>query len=258
MSERRPADRFGRDELIERDERTGSSELEDATQMGRRIEASVAPSVRPSADFADRVMAAVAREPLPAPAVAAGAALRRGRLAAVAGAIADGWRVLVGGGYPLAARVQALALVIVAVVMVGSALTLGVVGAMSLLQGPDAAPETPLPSVTVGPGPTGSPDAPPSPSPIPSPSARASAAIATASPAASASESAFPTGTPAAPATPPASGAASPSETPTGTAPPSASPSPEPTRSPAASATTRPGPGPSAAPTTRPTATPSS
>ena len=118
-------------------ERPWGSEIEEATTTGRRVQAAGQIAARPSAEFVDRVMVAVAREPLPAPAIAAGEAMRRrtGRGALLA-AIGDGWRVLVGTGHPLAARAQALALVVVAVVVVGSASSLAVVGAANVLRGP--------------------------------------------------------------------------------------------------------------------------
>ena len=110
---------FSRDEIVGAGERPWGSEIEEATTTGRRVESAGQIAARPSADFVDRVMAAVAREPLPAPAVAAGEAVRHGRLAALLAAVGDGWRVLIGSGHPFAARAQALALVIVAVVVVG-------------------------------------------------------------------------------------------------------------------------------------------
>ena len=71
---RRPAEPFSRDELVAAGDRPGGSELDDATATGRRLENAGRIPVRPTTDFVDRVMEAVAREPLPAPApVAKGA-----------------------------------------------------------------------------------------------------------------------------------------------------------------------------------------
>ena len=85
--------------------------------MARELEAlGETPGVRPTADFSDRVMAAIEREPVPQPAVALGSALRRGRIGLAAAAIGDAWRVAFGGGRPFAARAQALALVLVVAV----------------------------------------------------------------------------------------------------------------------------------------------
>ena len=179
---RRPPEPFSRDEIVETGERAWGSEIEEATTTGRRVESAGQIAVRPSAEFADRVMAAVAREPLPAPARAAGEAVRHRRLAALVAAVGDGWRVSIGGGRPLAARAQALALVIVAVLVVGSASTLVAVGAANLLRGESGPVETPAPSVV--------PVTSPSPSPSrPSPSAVAFAFAVAVSPSPSPSTS---------------------------------------------------------------------
>ena len=64
-------------------------------------------------------MAAIDAEPVPAPVIAAGSALRAGAVGGVLAAIRDSFRVAFGGGFPLAARAQALALVLVVVVAAG-------------------------------------------------------------------------------------------------------------------------------------------
>lgn len=120
----------------------------------------------PSIDFEDRVMASIASEPPPRPAVLAGGV--RGLLPA----IRDAWRIVWTSGPPLAVRVQALALVLVVAVAVGSLGALGTVGALRLLA-PDGAPAptiVPLPS----PSPTAAPSRSPSPSPSVEPSRRLS------------------------------------------------------------------------------------
>ena len=80
-------------------------------------------SVRPSADFADRVMAAVALEPAAAPVRAAGSALRRGAFVAFIASLRDAWRVTVSPSFPMAMRAQAMALVLV---VAGIAAVLGI------------------------------------------------------------------------------------------------------------------------------------
>jgi uncharacterized membrane protein YgcG len=138
-----------------------------ATEMARELEDLAGQSgMAPSAAFTDRIMAAVAHEPVPQPARAFGAALAARRMGAAVASIGDAWRVLVGGSTPLAVRAQALALVLV--VAVGSLAVAGgvTVGAIDLLN----ANQPPHPSPTA-PQPTEPPSSPsPSPSPNPSPS----------------------------------------------------------------------------------------
>ena len=121
-----------------------------------------ADDVGPSADFADRVMAAVSREPAPRPIAAAlGAARRRSPLAALA-ALGDLWRVAFTGGRPFAVRLPAMALV--ALLVVGS-VGVGAIGAGAFVgllgRAPDATPAlSPSPLAPSSP----EPDASPSPS----------------------------------------------------------------------------------------------
>ena len=107
-----------------------------AADMARELEAlGETPGLSPAADFSDRVMAAIEREPVPQPAVALGSALRRGRIGLAAAAIGDAWRVAFGGGRPLAARSQALALVLVVGVLgigVGGAAVVGCLRAVDV------------------------------------------------------------------------------------------------------------------------------
>jgi len=138
--------------------------------------------VGPGPGFADRVMAAVSREPTPRPVAAAlGAARRRSPLAALA-ALGDLWRVAFTGGRPIAVRFPAMALVALLVLGSVGAGALGA-GALAGLLGrtPDATPAlSPSPLVPSSP-----------PEPTASPSASASSSV---SPAAS--ESAEPSGVP--------------------------------------------------------------
>lgn len=138
--------------------------------------------VGPGPGFADRVMAAVSREPTPRPVAAAlGAARRRSPLAALA-ALGDLWRVAFTGGRPIAVRFPAMALVALLVLGSVGAGALGA-GALAGLLGrtPDATPAlSPSPLVPSSP-----------PEPTASPSASASPSV---SPAAS--ESAEPSGVP--------------------------------------------------------------
>lgn len=113
-------------------------------------------SAAPSVDFEERVMAVIATEPPPRP-VATGGVL------GLVGMVRDAWRLTWTGGRPLAVRAQALALVLLAAVAVGSLGSLAAVGVGALLT-----PETPPPSVAPSPSPS------PSPSVAPSPSASAS------------------------------------------------------------------------------------
>jgi hypothetical protein len=135
--------------------------------MGRELGAIAGDSsIVAPVGFTDRVMLAIAREPLPQPARAFGVALLAGRVRAAAAALGDAWRVAIGGSTPLGVRGQALALVLL--VGVGSLAVAGgaAVGAMDLLaQNPAVTPgpTTPLPSQAP-------PSAMPSPSPDPSPS----------------------------------------------------------------------------------------
>jgi hypothetical protein len=104
--------------------------------------------VRPSEGFADAVMVAIAREPLPSPAVVLGLALREGRLGGLLAGLVDSWRVARTDGRPWAMRLQGFAFVlIVALATVSLTATLAV-GARALLFRND--PVTPS---VVAPGP---------------------------------------------------------------------------------------------------------
>lgn len=148
MTESRPGGHprsFGSDELADV-EGIRPDELAAEARLARDLEGVAARgSARASADFADRVMAAVAKEPLAAPVAAAGAALRRGALGGFLASLRDAWRVTVSPSFPMVVRAQALALVLVAA---GLAAGGGMVtaGALGLL---DPARPAPAPSVEV-------------------------------------------------------------------------------------------------------------
>lgn len=162
-------------------------ELAGGTRIARELEAVAArtPVVR-SSGFADRVMDAIAAEPSPVPVRMAGRALRRGAVGALLGSLRDAWRVSIHPGFPMAARAQAMALVlVVAGLAAGSGMA--TVGALGLLDGSHQAPRpaveppsppvtAPTPPVSVSPAPrtdtpvTPEPVATPEPSETPEPS----------------------------------------------------------------------------------------
>ena len=179
MTESRPGGTprpFGADEL---DGVSGlrPDELAAETRLARELEASAARvTVRPSADFADRVMAAVAKEPAAAPARAARIALRHGALWAFLAALRDAWRVTVSPAFPMAMRAQAMAVVLV-VVGLTAGTGVAAAGALGMLDGERPAPrppqtlETPVAPALPTEAPSGRPESPePSTSPEPSPS----------------------------------------------------------------------------------------
>ena len=176
-----PARPFGADEL---DGVSGlrPDELLAESRVARQLEATAARgTVRPSPDFADRVMAAVAKEPAAAPVRAARIALRHGAFWAFLASLRDAWRVTVSPSFPMAMRAQALALVLV-VAAVATGTGVAAAGAIGLLDGnrtsPSPAPtlETPGPSVRATEPPSESPTpAEPSTSPGPSPTTGESA-----------------------------------------------------------------------------------
>jgi hypothetical protein len=131
------------------------SELTGALAAARLLEGGLsADGVQPSPDFAARVMAAVAAEPAP----------RRGVLAGLIGAFRSAWRSALAANQPPLLRARAIAVVLVAILALGSlggAATLAAASALDLL-GPH-----PSPSPLVSPVPT--PGASPSPSTSPRP-----------------------------------------------------------------------------------------
>ena len=225
---RRP---FRPEELAGGPDSPSSPELATALAAAREVESLAAFDITPTDGFADRVMVTIAAEPLPAPIVAVGAAARGGRLAALVASFGDVWRVAWSGGRPLAIRAQAVALVLVVIVALGSAGSLALVGgwnALAPLRSPESTPVV-------------SPEATPSPTPSPSPSESAEPSE---SPSESPepSDSAEPSGTPAAPTDNGGSGA-TPAVTPRPTVRPTATP--KPTETPEPSSTPEPSPTPS-------------
>ena len=124
--------------------------------------------IRPPAGFVDRVMVAVAAEPLPQPTRAFRVALVGGQLRPAVASLGDAWRVVGGGSTPFVVRAQSLALVLV--VTIGSLAIAGgaTVGAIDLLSA--IAPVSPPPTTPVPTQPIASPPPSPSPSWMPDPS----------------------------------------------------------------------------------------
>jgi hypothetical protein len=137
-----------------------SDEERIAAEMARELEAmTMTTAVKPSDDFADRVMFAIAAEPLPQPVRAFRLALFGGHLRAAASAVGDSWRTVTSGSAPFAIRTQALALVLVVLVASVSLVGGATVGALGLLGNSGPTPQ-PTPSLPV-PSPTESPSADP-------------------------------------------------------------------------------------------------
>jgi hypothetical protein len=120
-------------------------------------------SVTPTVDFEDRVMAAIALEPPPRAAAGVGVV---GLIAAVRNA----WRLTWSGGRPLAVRAQALALVLLAALALGSLGAVAAVGVGRILA-PNTPPVAPTPLLNSPPSMRPSPSPVVSPSPSPTPSA---------------------------------------------------------------------------------------
>jgi uncharacterized membrane protein YgcG len=150
-----------------------------ALSAARELEAAaMAAGVRPTPGFSERVMAAVATEPLPRPVAALGLAARQGRARAAFGALVDTWRLAWSGGRPLAARAQALAIVAVLVLAVVSVSGVAISGVVGMLGRSTVVPPGPQlivapPSEEVSPSPTPSeePSATPKPPANPEPTA---------------------------------------------------------------------------------------
>ncbi len=155
MTGNRPNERprpFGPDEL---DGVPGINpeQLAAETRLARDIESVAARGgAAPSAGFADRVMGAIATEPVPAPVIAAGSALRHREMAGFLRSLRDSFRVAFGGGFPVAVRAQSFALVLLVAVVAGGS---GVVGAGALGIFDDHSSPSPAPTQ---PGPTPTPE----------------------------------------------------------------------------------------------------
>jgi hypothetical protein len=245
MTAERPNGRpqpFGPDELAGVDG-VRPDELAAETRIARDLEGvALRGGVATSSDFTDRVMGAVAAEPVPAPVIAAGSALRHGAALGFLASIRDSFRVAFGGGFPVAVRAQALALVLVVTGVVAGT-SLATAGAMGLLE--DRGAPSPGPTVAAP-----SPSEPPSASPMPTESPEATSDAQSASPEPSESEGTETVAPdesddPAASEEPGDNGSGSETES-------ERTPAP----SPKASATPRPTVAPTARPTARPTATP--
>lgn len=150
-------------------EAVSAPELRDALEAARLLEsAASAPSVRPSPDFADRVIARLADEPAPGP-VGYLVPVRRLGLAGIVASVRQAWAFVGRGSRPFAVRATALAYVL-AVVVAGTSLTglaaYGFAGAVGLL-GPDRTSVPTSPAESPGPIVEPSPTREPSPSPSP-------------------------------------------------------------------------------------------
>lgn len=119
---------FRPDELTGSDQPADSAELAAASEVARLIERRLGTDgVRPTPGFSERVMAAVAAQPAP----------RRSRLAILAGALRMTWQTALSANRPPLVRARALAIVLAALVALGSiggAATLAAAGALNLLQ----------------------------------------------------------------------------------------------------------------------------
>lgn len=155
--------RFDPDELGN----AGRDDRDDALAAGHWLdEAANLPPIAPSAGFGDRVMAALAAEPTPAPAGFLAPLRRRGFIRGFGASVRQAWSS-VGAGRPLLVRAPALAYVL-AVAIAGTSLagvaTVGVAGALGVFQprpSQSAPPETPGPTLppqpTTGPPPSDGP-----------------------------------------------------------------------------------------------------
>ncbi len=130
------------------EERLGATMARDLESM------TMTSAIQPSEGFADRVMLAIAAEPLPQPVRAFGIAFFGGHLRAAGSAIGDAWRVVSSGPAPLVVRAQALALVLV--VLLGSLTLVGgaTVGGFNLLAGPGTPPASGPPPSLLRPSPS--------------------------------------------------------------------------------------------------------
>ena len=119
---------FRPDELLGPDGSADPAELAAALDVARQIERTVgSDGVRPTPGFSDRVMAAVATQPAP----------RRSRLAALAGVLRVAVQTTVNANRPPLVRARALAIVLAALLALGSiggAATLAAAGALNLFQ----------------------------------------------------------------------------------------------------------------------------
>ena len=142
-----------------------ADEIADDARLARQLEALAdRETLGPSPDFADRVMAAIASEPTPAPMVAARSAIRRLSLLGLVASVGDAARITFGHGFPAMARLQAISLVLVSSLTIGVAAagTAGALGAFNALNSSPGPTTTPTQLVT--PAPSGEPGESPTPS----------------------------------------------------------------------------------------------
>lgn len=118
-------------------------------------------------------MGAIATEPVPAPVIAAGSALRHREVGGFLRSLRDAFRVAFGGGFPAVIRAQAFALVLLVAAFAGGSglATAGALGAFDDHASPSPEPTQPSPTV-----------APESPSPEPSATPSSTVELPTASP----------------------------------------------------------------------------
>jgi uncharacterized membrane protein YgcG len=140
-----------------------AAELADALGAARDLEALAASEgIRPTEGFDDRVMAAIALEPIPRAVVTGGNVARGTAAGAFLYAVRNAWRVGSTGGRPFAVRAQALAFVFVVVLAAGSLAGAGVITVAGLFKGNNGPAPTPQAVPTALPTPI---QATPSPSP---------------------------------------------------------------------------------------------
>lgn len=142
---------------------TDAADLADALASARRIEAAIDDTViAPGALFSDRVMAALADEPVPAPTGFLAPLRRRGVIAGFGASVKQAWASIGAPGRPRLARGAALAYVL-AIAIAGTSLagaaTITVAGALGII-GPHQAQPTPtLPAQMTSPEPSYRPSA---------------------------------------------------------------------------------------------------
>ena len=127
--------RFRPDEVFGSDDSFAMAEGARALAVARELEAAAALAVdiRPSAGFADLVLAAIAAEPSPRPIAAIGRAAGGGGAQALAAAVRDAWRTAWAGGRPFAVRAQAFGVVLALLVLMVSVGGLTAAGVARLL-----------------------------------------------------------------------------------------------------------------------------
>jgi hypothetical protein len=157
---------FGASELEGADGAASAVELAEAYAVARQLEALGAASdpIRPTPDFSERVMGAVAREPLPRAVRILDPLRRRRDPWGLVESVRAAWAFATSASRPIPGRAMALAYVL-AIAVIATSLTgaaaFGVVGAFGLLG--------PHPTPTLAPDQTTPPTALPSPAPSESP-----------------------------------------------------------------------------------------